>query len=60
MGRARPSGTEGLHKIYAESFRGFDHLRRILEEARTIVGDTLAAVSQQPGIPFRASRTERP
>jgi phosphoglucomutase len=34
---ARPSGTENIYKIYAESFRGTDHLRRILEEAQTIV-----------------------
>jgi phosphoglucomutase len=39
---ARPSGTENIYKIYAESFRGPDHLRRILEEAQTIVNDTLA------------------
>ncbi len=48
---ARPSGTENIYKIYAESFRGADHLRRILEEAQTIVGDALAASPQQPGIP---------
>jgi len=40
---ARPSGTEDIYKIYAESFRGEDHLRRIQEEAQTIVSDTLAA-----------------
>ena len=40
---ARPSGTEGIYKIYAESFRGSDHLRRILEEAQAIVNDALAA-----------------
>ena len=40
---ARPSGTEDIYKIYAESFRGADHLRRILEEAQAIVSDTLAA-----------------
>jgi phosphoglucomutase len=40
---ARPSGTEDIYKIYAESFRGAEHLRRILEEAQTIVSDTLAA-----------------
>ena len=40
---ARPSGTENIYKIYAESFRGADHLRRILDEAQTIVGDALAA-----------------
>src|SRR5690606_3431907 len=34
---ARPSGTEDVYKIYAESFRGPDHLRRIQEEAREIV-----------------------
>ncbi len=43
---ARPSGTENIYKIYAESFRGADHLRRILEEAQTIVSDALAAVPQ--------------
>ena len=40
---ARPSGTENIYKIYAESFRGADHLRRILGEAQTIVNDALAA-----------------
>ncbi len=35
---ARPSGTEDIYKIYAESFLGRAHLDRILEEARTIVG----------------------
>jgi len=40
---ARPSGTENIYKIYAESFRGEDHLHRILEEAQKIVSDTLAA-----------------
>jgi phosphoglucomutase len=34
---ARPSGTENIYKIYAESFRGQDHLRAILEEAQTVV-----------------------
>lgn len=34
---ARPSGTEDIYKIYGESFRGADHLRRILDEAQTIV-----------------------
>ena len=40
---ARPSGTEDVYKVYAESFRGKDHLRRILEEAQAIVGAALAA-----------------
>src|SRR6202011_6134885 len=34
---ARPSGTEDIYKIYAESFRGSDHLRTLLREAQTIV-----------------------
>ena len=38
---ARPSGTENIYKIYGESFKGKEHLRRILEEAQTIVTDTL-------------------
>jgi phosphoglucomutase len=38
---ARPSGTEDIYKIYAESFRGADHLRSILAEAQTIVNDAL-------------------
>jgi phosphoglucomutase len=49
---ARPSGTEDIYKIYAESFRGADHLRRILEEAQTIVNNVLAAMpdlDQKPG-----------
>ncbi|MEJ2382424.1 MAG: alpha-D-glucose phosphate-specific phosphoglucomutase, partial [Gammaproteobacteria bacterium] len=47
---ARPSGTENIYKIYAESFRGEDHLRRILEEAQTIVNDALAAAPQRAGL----------
>lgn len=39
---ARPSGTENVYKIYAESFRGRDHLSRIQEEARAIVSAALA------------------
>jgi len=38
---ARPSGTEEIYKIYAESFRGQDHLRRITEEAQAIVDAAL-------------------
>jgi phosphoglucomutase len=34
---ARPSGTENIYKIYAESFIGTDHLKRIVAEAQTIV-----------------------
>jgi phosphoglucomutase len=43
---ARPSGTEDIYKIYAESFRGADHLQRIQEEAQTIVNDALATSRQ--------------
>ncbi len=35
---ARPSGTESVYKIYAESFRGQDHLQQLQEEAQQIVG----------------------
>ena len=38
---ARPSGTEDVYKIYAESFFDEAHLARILEEARAIVGEAL-------------------
>ena len=43
---ARPSGTEDVYKIYAESFLGKDHLKKIQAEAQQIVSDTfkLAAV----------------
>ncbi|MDD2541132.1 MAG: phosphoglucomutase (alpha-D-glucose-1,6-bisphosphate-dependent) [Desulfuromonadaceae bacterium] len=44
---ARPSGTESIYKIYAESFRGADHLRRIQEEAQMIVNDALTAEPQR-------------
>jgi len=40
---ARPSGTEDVYKIYAESFRGRDHLKQIQEEAQTIVAGVLGA-----------------
>jgi phosphoglucomutase len=40
---ARPSGTEDIYKIYAESFLGEDHLKRIQEEAQIIVGRALGA-----------------
>ena len=40
---ARPSGTEDIYKIYAESFLGEDHLRKILEEAVAIIGEAFSA-----------------
>jgi phosphoglucomutase len=48
---ARPSGTEEIYKIYAESFRGAAHLRRIQEEARTIVAEALAGAPPEPKEP---------
>jgi phosphoglucomutase len=42
---ARPSGTEDIYKIYAESFRGPEHLRKIQEEARQIVSEALAGAT---------------
>ena len=57
---ARPSGTEDIYKVYAESFRGADHLRRILEEAQSIISDTLAAVSVAAGFRSKTKLKERP
>jgi phosphoglucomutase len=39
---ARPSGTEDVYKLYAESFRGKDHLKRIQEEAQAMIRKVLA------------------
>ena len=40
---ARPSGTEDIYKIYTESFKGADHLRRIQDEAQAMVAEVLKA-----------------
>ncbi len=40
---ARPSGTEAVYKIYAESFRGEEHLRRLQEEAQTFIASACVA-----------------
>jgi phosphoglucomutase len=40
---ARPSGTEDIYKIYAESFLSQDHLRDILREAQAVVDAALAS-----------------
>jgi phosphoglucomutase len=42
---ARPSGTENIYKIYAESFAGADHLQQILKEAQAIVNASLATTT---------------
>ena len=55
---ARPSGTEDMYRIYAESFRGADHLRRILDEAQTIVNGALAA-TPEPGKTLVSSAPHR-
>ncbi|MDD2055369.1 phosphoglucomutase (alpha-D-glucose-1,6-bisphosphate-dependent) [Pseudomonas putida] len=39
---ARPSGTEDIYKIYAESFIGDDHLKRLVEEAQVLVDKAIA------------------
>ena len=39
---ARPSGTEDIYKIYAESFKSCDHLQRLLDEAQSIVDAAIA------------------
>ncbi|MEV5888805.1 phosphoglucomutase (alpha-D-glucose-1,6-bisphosphate-dependent) [Nonomuraea fuscirosea] len=39
---ARPSGTEDVYKIYAESFKGPEHLAKVQEEARSLVSAALA------------------
>jgi phosphoglucomutase len=44
----RPSGTENIYKIYAESFRDEDHRSRILSEARQIVNQALDHSGEQP------------
>ncbi|MCX5208682.1 phosphoglucomutase (alpha-D-glucose-1,6-bisphosphate-dependent) [Kitasatospora sp. NBC_00240] len=40
---ARPSGTEDVYKIYAESFQGPEHLAQVQEEARALVGEVLGS-----------------
>jgi phosphoglucomutase len=44
---ARPSGTEDIYKIYAESFRGEEHLGHVIEQARDMVDATLARAMPQ-------------
>jgi phosphoglucomutase len=42
---ARPSGTENVYKLYAESFKGQEHLRRIQAEAREIIDGAMPATA---------------
>lgn len=39
---ARPSGTEDVYKIYAESFQGADHLAQVQEAARDVVNKVIS------------------
>jgi phosphoglucomutase len=43
---ARPSGTENIYKIYAESFRGADHLSRLVAEAQALVHAAIASPAE--------------
>lgn len=54
---ARPSGTEDLYKLYAESFKGKAHLVQIQEEARKIVDAALGSAGRKPENP--SARGER-
>ncbi|MHB1942756.1 MAG: phosphoglucomutase (alpha-D-glucose-1,6-bisphosphate-dependent) [Acidiferrobacteraceae bacterium] len=45
----RPSGTEAIYKLYAESFHGHDHLRRVIEDAQAIVHRVFVAADTRTG-----------
>jgi phosphoglucomutase len=45
---ARPSGTEDVYKLYAESFKGKEHLKKIQDEAQAIVAGALASSHSSP------------
>ncbi|MGH7259490.1 MAG: phosphoglucomutase (alpha-D-glucose-1,6-bisphosphate-dependent) [Nitrospiraceae bacterium] len=45
---ARPSGTEDVYKLYAESFQGIEHLRRIQQEAKALIGRAFSAAATPP------------
>ena len=57
---ARPSGTEEIYKIYAESFGGTDHLHRILAEAQVIVDAALTTPAARPAAASRTNSKHRP
>ncbi|MEO6754656.1 MAG: alpha-D-glucose phosphate-specific phosphoglucomutase, partial [Opitutus sp.] len=56
---ARPSGTENIYKIYAESFRGADHLHRLLAEAQTTINEALGVSPQKLESPFEPKLMEK-
>jgi phosphoglucomutase len=43
---ARPSGTEDVYKLYAESFRGLEHLQRIQKETQALISGALAGAME--------------
>jgi phosphoglucomutase len=43
---ARPSGTEDVYKLYAESFRGREHLHRIQKEAQVLISGAIAGATE--------------
>jgi phosphoglucomutase len=49
---ARPSGTESVYKLYAESFLGEEHLRRIQKEARELIAQTFGGRAILPAAGF--------
>jgi phosphoglucomutase len=53
---ARPSGTEAIYKIYAESFNGKDHLAQIEVEVQTIVNEAFA-VGNSARVPLQVQET---
>ncbi|MEO8336213.1 MAG: hypothetical protein ABI664_14640 [bacterium] len=56
---ARPSGTEEIYKIYAESFKGADHLHRVLDEAQRSSMTSLLEHSPQAQVIDRADDAAR-
>jgi phosphoglucomutase len=57
---ARPSGTEDIYKIYAESFRDAGHLKEILREGQTIVDEALAGASGNGRAEMSDTGSDRP
>jgi phosphoglucomutase len=45
---ARPSGTEDIYKVYAESFKSQAHLNAIVNEAQEMVNNALGAITVRP------------
>jgi phosphoglucomutase len=55
---ARPSGTEDIYKIYAESFLGMDHLEHVIEQAQALVSRALATAAERDTQPEKRSASE--